>query len=84
MPPSGYSAPVHLVTPDNVEELISHEDKGIYDPKNGYREAYSRIWKLTMKLHQIKHHPTTHYFESSIVAYCESRCYHGDSIVSLR
>lgn len=45
MPPSGYSAPVHLVTPGNVEELISHEDKGIYDPKNGYREAYLRIWK---------------------------------------
>ncbi|MEL0607025.1 substrate-binding domain-containing protein [Vibrio echinoideorum] len=45
MPPSGYSAPVHLVTPDNVEELINQEDTGIYDPKNGYREAYLRIWK---------------------------------------
>lgn len=45
MPPSGYSAPVHLVTPDNVEELISQSDKGIYDPKNGYREAYLKIWK---------------------------------------
>lgn len=45
MPPSGYSAPVHLVTPDNVEELIGQEDKGVYDPQNGYREAYLKIWK---------------------------------------
>jgi ribose transport system substrate-binding protein len=45
MPPSGYSAPVHLVTPDNVDELIGQEDKGVYDPQNGYREAYLKIWK---------------------------------------
>ncbi|MDA0151392.1 substrate-binding domain-containing protein [Vibrio sp. Makdt] len=45
MPPSGYSAPVHLVTPKNVAELINNETTGIYDPKNGYREAYLNIWK---------------------------------------
>lgn len=45
MPPSGYSAPVHLVTPDNVAELISQKDTGIYDPQNGYRKAYLSIWK---------------------------------------
>lgn len=45
MPPSGYSAPVHLVTPENVAELINQEDTGIYDPQNGYRDAYLKIWK---------------------------------------
>ncbi|BCL69554.1 putative ABC-type sugar transport system,periplasmic component [Vibrio nigripulchritudo MADA3029] len=45
LPPSGYSAPVHLVTPENVEELINQDDTGIYDPENGYRDAYLKIWK---------------------------------------
>ncbi|MEZ8027469.1 substrate-binding domain-containing protein [Enterovibrio norvegicus] len=45
LPPSGYSAPVHIVTPDNVGELITRQKSGIYDPKNGYREAYLKIWK---------------------------------------
>lgn len=43
--PSGYSAPVHLVTPNNVHELMNQENTIIYDPKNGYREAYLNIWK---------------------------------------
>jgi len=43
--PSGYSAAVHLVTPENVEELVSQKGHGIYDPENGYREAYLKIWK---------------------------------------
>jgi len=43
-PPSGYSTPVHLVTPDNVDELMN-QDTGIYDPKNGYRKVYLNIWK---------------------------------------
>lgn len=41
-PPSGYVAPVHLVTPSNVEF-----DGGVhneFDPDNGYRQAYLRIW----------------------------------------
>jgi ribose transport system substrate-binding protein len=41
-PPSGYSAPVHLVTKDNVEALL--ENKEVYDPGNGYRDAYLKIW----------------------------------------
>tara|TARA_Y100001956_G_C4120024_1_gene186903 strand:- start:291 stop:1406 length:1116 start_codon:yes stop_codon:yes gene_type:complete len=45
MPPSGYSAPVHLVTPKNVSDLIGVKGSGIYDPDNGYREAYLKIWK---------------------------------------
>ncbi|MCV2401867.1 substrate-binding domain-containing protein [Marinomonas sp. C2222] len=43
-PPSGYSTPVHLVTPNNVDELISSKNTGVYDPKNGYRETYLNIW----------------------------------------
>lgn len=43
-PPSGYSTPVHLVIPNNVGELINNKSAGIYDPNNGYREAYLKIW----------------------------------------
>jgi ribose transport system substrate-binding protein len=40
---SGYVAPVHLVTPDNVS---FDGGPGLqYDPDNGYRLAYQRIWK---------------------------------------
>lgn len=42
-PVSGYIAPVHLVTPENAGS-----DGGPrlqYDPDNGYREIYRRIWK---------------------------------------
>ncbi|PKO29929.1 MAG: sugar ABC transporter substrate-binding protein [Betaproteobacteria bacterium HGW-Betaproteobacteria-7] len=42
-PVSGYVIPVHLVTGSNV-----HYDGGPhfrYDPDNGYREIYRRIWK---------------------------------------
>jgi ribose transport system substrate-binding protein len=41
-PPSGYVAPVHLITPENAEY-----DGGAdyhYDPANGYRDVYRRIW----------------------------------------
>lgn len=44
-PPSGYSAPVHMVTAENVSELISRQEYGVYDPKNGYRDVYLKIWK---------------------------------------
>lgn len=40
---SGYIVPVHLVTPENVVY-----DGGMnlqYDPDNGYRDIYRRIWK---------------------------------------
>jgi ribose transport system substrate-binding protein len=42
-PVSGYIVPVHLVTPDNIGY-----DGGArlrYDPDNGYRDIYRRIWK---------------------------------------
>jgi ribose transport system substrate-binding protein len=40
--PSGYSTPVHLFTPANVDSDGGKE--GVYDPANGYREAYRAIW----------------------------------------
>ncbi len=42
-PVSGYVVPVHLVTASNVAS-----DNGMrfqYDPDNGYRDIYRRIWK---------------------------------------
>ena len=42
--PSGYFAPVHLVVQDNV--AFDGGDKNIYDPDNGYRDAYRKIWKV--------------------------------------
>jgi ribose transport system substrate-binding protein len=42
-PPSGYVAPVHLVTIKNVDLDGGKQD--IYDPGNGYRDAYAHIWK---------------------------------------
>jgi ribose transport system substrate-binding protein len=42
-PISGFVAPVHLVTPDNVGFDGGRQLR--YDPDNGYREAYARIWK---------------------------------------
>ncbi len=41
-PPSGYVAPVHLVTEKNVDGDGGKDD--IYDPANGYRDAYAKIW----------------------------------------
>ncbi len=43
-PPSGYSAPVHLVTRDNIGKLGKRYD--VYDPINRYRDAYRAIWSL--------------------------------------
>jgi ribose transport system substrate-binding protein len=42
-PVSGFVPPVHLVTPDNV--AFDGGPKLRYDPDNGYRDAYLRIWK---------------------------------------
>lgn len=42
-PVSGFVAPVHIVTPDNVS--FDGGSQLRYDPDNGYREAYARIWK---------------------------------------
>ena len=40
--PSGYSTPVHLVTAANIKFDGGPRDE--FDPDNGYRDAYSRIW----------------------------------------
>lgn len=42
-PVSGYVAPVHLVTRKNI--AFDGGPQMRYDPDNGYREAYQRIWK---------------------------------------
>ncbi|BFG79815.1 substrate-binding domain-containing protein [Paraburkholderia terrae] len=42
MPPSGYSTPVHLVTPENIASDVGSNN--VYDPANHYRDAYHRIW----------------------------------------
>lgn len=42
-PISGFVAPVHMVTPENVS--FDGGPQLRYDPDNGYREAYLRIWK---------------------------------------
>ncbi len=42
-PASGFVAPVHLVTPDNV--AFDGGSRLQYDPDNGYRDAYRRIWQ---------------------------------------
>ena len=41
-PPSGYVTPVHLVTADNVDADGGKQD--VYDPANGYRDIYAKIW----------------------------------------
>jgi ribose transport system substrate-binding protein len=40
--PSGYVTPVHLFTPSNVKS--DRGPGGIYDPANGYEQAYRKIW----------------------------------------
>lgn len=40
---SGFVAPVHLVTDQNVAS--DGGSRFVYDPENGYRDIYRRIWK---------------------------------------
>ncbi|MBB3459316.1 ribose transport system substrate-binding protein [Rhizobium sp. BK313] len=42
---SGYSAPVHLFTPENVKS--DRGPGGIYDPANNYEQHYKTIWGLS-------------------------------------
>jgi len=42
-PVSGYVMPVHLVTPENI--AFDGGPRMMFDPDNGYREVYRRIWK---------------------------------------
>ncbi len=39
---SGYVAPAHLFLPTNIDK--DGGPKGIYDPENGYTDAYLKIW----------------------------------------
>ena len=41
-PPSGYVAPVHLVTKDNIQ--YDGGPNNIYDPDNNYQAQYKMIW----------------------------------------
>ena len=41
-PWSGYVPSVHLVTADNIE--FDGGPKNVFDPDNGYRDAYKGIW----------------------------------------
>jgi ribose transport system substrate-binding protein len=40
--PSGYVAPVHIVTKDNIQ--FDGGPNNQYDPDNGYRDQYKKIW----------------------------------------
>ena len=41
-PWSGYISKIHLVTADNV--AFDGGDKNVFDPGNGYRDEYKKIW----------------------------------------
>jgi ribose transport system substrate-binding protein len=43
-PPSGYVTPVHLVTADNIS--ADGGPNNIFDPDNGYRDQYKKIWGI--------------------------------------
>ncbi len=43
-PPSGYVTPVHLVTMDNIQ--FDGGPNNIFDPDNGYRDQYKKIWGI--------------------------------------
>ena len=40
--PSGYVPPSHLFTAENIDKDGGAEN--IFDPGNGYRDAYKKIW----------------------------------------
>lgn len=42
-PVTGHVEPVHLVTPENI--AFDGGPRLVFDPDNGYREIYRRIWK---------------------------------------
>lgn len=39
---SGYTSPLHVVTAANIEH--DGGERNVFDPDNGYRDAYSQIW----------------------------------------
>jgi ribose transport system substrate-binding protein len=42
---SGYIAPTHLFTPENIQ--FDGGANNIYDPENGYQDAYKSIWGVS-------------------------------------
>lgn len=44
-PPSGFVTPVHLVTKENIK--YDGGPNNIFDPSNGYREHYKKIWGVS-------------------------------------
>jgi ribose transport system substrate-binding protein len=44
---SGYSTPVHLVTAANIQ--FDGGRRNEFDPDNGYREAYKKIWGVSAR-----------------------------------
>lgn len=40
--PSGYITPAHLVIQQNI--AFDGGEKNVYDPQNGYKQAYQKIW----------------------------------------
>lgn len=42
---SGYVSDIHLVTPENIE--FDGGPENVFDPDNGYRDAYRAIWGTT-------------------------------------
>lgn len=42
---SGFNSPLHVVTPENIE--YDGGPNNTFDPDNGYREAYRKIWGVT-------------------------------------
>ncbi|NBI41133.1 sugar ABC transporter substrate-binding protein, partial [[Haemophilus] felis] len=45
--PSGYITQPHLVLKENI--TLDGGEHNLYDPQNGYREAYKRIWGVSQK-----------------------------------
>jgi ribose transport system substrate-binding protein len=41
-PSSGYVGPVHLFTASNIDK--DGGPNNVYDPQNGYQDAYRKIW----------------------------------------
>ena len=39
---SGYTSPLHVVTAENID--FDGGDRNIFDPGNGYRDEYAKIW----------------------------------------
>lgn len=48
--PSGYITPPHLVLKENI--TLEGGEHNLYDPQNGYREAYKQIWRANRESQQ--------------------------------